>query len=72
MSTFKSIKRGKGDPSASRDLPTIEELRGRTYAVFTNSGVRVDVGRYLSTPAGKKAIREIAGSALTQSPKRSK
>lgn len=50
-------------PSSESSPPTIEQLRGQTYAVFLNSGVRVDLNRYFSTIAGQRALEKIARSA---------
>lgn len=40
-------------------LLTMSELRTATYGTFSRSGVRVDIGGYFKTQAGRKAIDEI-------------
>lgn len=44
----------------TKSLPRIEDVRGRSYATFTNSGVLIDVRKYLATPSGKKALKRVA------------
>jgi hypothetical protein len=40
-------------------LLTMSELRNATYGTFSRSGVRVDLGGYFKTQAGRTAIKEI-------------
>jgi hypothetical protein len=40
-------------------LLTMSELRSATYGTFSRSGVRVDLGGFFNTKAGRKAIKDI-------------
>ena len=33
------------------------------YAIFTNSGIRVDLASFFNTPSGKEALKKVADSA---------
>lgn len=48
---------------ARKAIPTIEDLRGKTYAVYTSTGVQVDLEGYFATPAGKDAMAKVAKSS---------
>lgn len=48
----------------AKKIPTIEELRGRSYAIFMDSGVRVDLDRYFATEAGQRALQRVSDSAV--------
>lgn len=43
-----------------------------TYAIFTGSGVRIDLASFFRTESGKKALKEVAESAKRLSTPRSK
>ncbi len=50
----------KTNATQTKPLPKIEDIRGRSYATFTNAGVFIDVRKYLATPSGKKALKRVA------------
>lgn len=41
-------------------LPTIDEIRGKSYAQYFTSGVKIDIAQYLKTHQGKMALRHIS------------
>ncbi len=41
-------------------VATVGELKDRTYAVFTGSGVRVDLRAFFSSESGRRAVGKVA------------
>lgn len=56
-------------PPSTEAAPTIAELKGRTYATFTDSGVAVDLGRFFASDSGKKAVSEVVKGVKFYNPK---
>lgn len=48
------------------------ESRDETYAIFTGSGVRVDLASFFRSESGKKALKAVADSATRASSHRTK
>lgn len=46
-----------GDKVGKKERSSLA-LRGKTFAVFTANGMRVDLERYFKSEAGKKALSE--------------
>lgn len=58
-------------PAGAPDAPTIRELKERlSYVTFRDNGVHVDVGAYLATPRGRKALREAIPDSLLSAEER--
>lgn len=38
---------------------TLKEVKERTYAIFQNSGVEVDLAEFFRSESGKEAVRDI-------------
>lgn len=41
-------------------VATVSELKNRTYAVFTGSGVRVDLQAFFNSESGRQAVSKLA------------
>lgn len=41
-------------------VATVSDLKDRTYAVFTGSGVRVDLQAFFSSESGRQAVGKLA------------
>lgn len=68
---FKHIKKWLEGPAGLPDAPTIKELKERLpYVTFRNSGVHVDVGAYLATSRGQKALRDAIPDSLLSAEER--
>jgi hypothetical protein len=68
MSDTRLVKRDRAGKVVSSDTgTTVADLKGRTYAVFTGSGVRVDLKSFFSSDSGQRAVKKVAGSSLSQS-----
>lgn len=53
--TKKYPRRATGETVA-----TVSELKDRTYAVFTGSGVRVDLQAFFNSESGRQAVSKVA------------
>lgn len=49
-------------------VPTIADLRGRTYATHTATGTHVDLDAYFATAAGKQAWNNVVDSSRRPKP----
>jgi len=67
MSILRHLK--LATPPSTEEAPTIAELKGRTYATFTDSGVAVDLGRFFASESGKKAVSDIVKDVKFYNPK---
>lgn len=56
-------------PPSTEAAPSIAELKDRTYATFTDSGVAVDLGRFFASDSGKRAVSEIVEGVKFYNPK---
>lgn len=52
------LKRFFNKNNSDEKIPTIDDIKGKTYATFTDNGIRVDLERYFQTPQGQEAIRK--------------
>lgn len=41
-------------------VATVSQLKDRTYAVFTGSGVRVDLQAFFNSESGRQAVSKVA------------
>ena len=65
-----------GPKSEKRQLPEgdakASQCHPETYAIFTGSGVRVDLASFFRSESGKKALKDVADSAKRGSVRRAK
>lgn len=73
MSSVRLVKRDRlGRTLTSETQTTAADLKGKTYAVFTGTGMRVDLKSFFKSDSGQKALKRVSDSALSQRPPKSR